>query len=631
MNLASKMGKENQKEKKGKIAMSLNNSFAIEQEEDNENRDIGLVTYEDTSLDTESMSKLYFDTLKQFEEGEVIKGTIIQIGKNEVIIDIGYKSEGAIPLSEFYKDGHREELNIGDSIDVFLEKMEDSNGSIVLSKDKADKIKIWTDLEKAYEENNTIDGKVIKKVKGGLMIDIGVQAFLPGSQIDLKPIKNLDGLVGQKIKLKIIKINKKKGNIVLSRRVILEQDRETKRKDMLENVKDGDIVEGIVKNITEYGAFVDLGGIDGLLHVTDMSWGRVRHPSELFVVGDKIEAVVLKFDREKERVSLGYKQKTPDPWKNADSKYPEGSKVKGKVVSIADYGAFVELEEGIEGLIHISEMSWTKKIKHPSKILAVGEIVEAVVLNLEKTDRRISLGLKQIEPNPWLTVFEKYPVGSKISGKVRNITDFGIFMELDEGIDGLIHISDLSWTQKIKHPSELVKKGEKIEAMVLNVDIEKGKIALGLKQLKPDPWLIIPETYQVGSDVKVKITKISNFGAFAEIENEIEGLIHLSEMDIKRVSHPSEVVNIGDEVDAKVMKIDLGNKKIALSIRAYKEGLDKKEIEEYLANQAIKNLGNLDIDYEQVMIDSNTNNEEDIEDNSQDLPEDIKTELPHGE
>ncbi|MFH0924185.1 MAG: 30S ribosomal protein S1 [bacterium] len=603
MNLISKIENDFSEDRIGDSSMSINQSKNFEQGKDRKTNSV--IFEDDFPLDQDSMSKLYFDTFKKFEEGEVIKGTILQLGENEVVIDIGYKSEGTIPLSEFFQDGKVEKLNIGDVIDVFLEKMEDSNGTIVLSKDKADKIKIWTDLEKAYEDKEPVEGRVIKKVKGGLIIDIGVQGFLPGSQIDLKPIKNLDSLVGQKIKLRVIKISKKKANIVFSRRVILEEDRENQRKDMLENIKDGDIARGVIKNITEYGAFVDLGGIDGLLHVTDMSWGRVRHPSELFVVGDKIEAVILKFDREKERVSLGYKQKTMDPWQNANIKYPENSRIRGKVVSIADYGAFIELEEGIEGLIHVSEMSWTKKIKHPSKIISVGETVEAVVLNLDPKNRRISLGLKQIEPNPWLAISEKYLVGSKITGKVRNITDFGIFVELEEGIDGLIHISDLSWTQKVNHPSEVIKKGEKIEALVLNIDIANEKIALGLKQLTTDPWQTISEKYQVGNDAKVKIIKITNFGAFAEIEKDIEGLIHLSELSVKRVSHPSDVVKIDDEIDVKIMKVDSENRKIALSIRAYNEGFDKKEIEAYLANQTEEKLGTIGLEQEKKTVESN--------------------------
>ncbi|MFC1853551.1 30S ribosomal protein S1, partial [candidate division CSSED10-310 bacterium] len=472
----------------------------------------------DEDFDGEDLLNLYEETFKNIAEGEVVIGKILQITENEVLVDVGYKSEGAIPLVEFQSILEEGSLKVGDEIDVYLEKTEDSNGLVVLSKEKADKIKIWDQIQKAYENEEILKGRVIERIKGGLNVDIGVKAFLPGSQIDLRPVRDPQSLIGQTLEMKVIKLNKRRGNIVLSRRAILENKRKEQKEKTMALLSEEAVVSGVVKNITEYGAFIDLGGIDGLLHITDMSWGRVNHPSELFMIGDKVEVVVLKFDREKERVSLGYKQKTRDPWETVDEKYPVGSKVRGKVISITDYGAFVELEEGVEGLVHVSEMSWSRRVRNHSKLVAIGDTVEAIVLNLDKDNKRISLGMKQIEPNPWKLIEEKYSVGAEVSGRVRNLTNFGAFIELDEGIDGLVHISDMSWTKRINHPSEVVKKGERINAVILDIDAKNERLSLGIKQLQPDPWDLILDKYPVGSHVQGKVVRISEFGAFVELE-----------------------------------------------------------------------------------------------------------------
>lgn len=526
----------------------------------------------------ENMDELYDETLKPFREGEIIQGVIVQIEKDSALIDVGYKSEGTIPLHEFPDGG--KSLKIGDQVEVLLEKMEDSEGQIILSKEKADKIRVWDDLTRAYGNNEVVEGTIVAKIKGGLAVDIGLKAFLPGSQIDLRPIRNLDKLIGQKFRMKIIKLNRRRGNIVLSRRAILEEEKGESRRELLARLEEGQILEGTVKNITDYGAFIDLGGIDGLLHITDMAWGRVQHPSELFTVGDKVKVIVIKYDRETQRVSLGVKQITEDPWTVADTKYSIGSRVKGKVISIADYGAFAELEPGIEGLVHVSELSWDKRIKHPSKIVSPGDVIETVVLSLDKENRRISLGMKQIEPNPWDTIAEKYPAGSIVEGKIRNLTDFGAFLALEEGIDGLIHISDISWSQKIKYPSEVLKKGQRVSAKVLNIDRENARLSLGLKQLTPDPWEKVEDSYKVGNVVKAKIIKLTNFGAFAEIEEGIEGLIHLSQLSKKKISSPNEVVSLDDEVMVRIIKIDLEGRKMGLALITQEDGEDGEE--EYL-------------------------------------------------
>lgn len=518
---------------------------------------------------SEELEKLYEESLKHIQEGEIVRGRVVHIGRDTVLVDVGYKSEGTIDLDEF--PDHGSELQVGEEVDVLLEEKEDSEGQVVLSKEKANRIKVWDEISQRYDRDEVVEGVVIARIKGGLTVDIGLKAFLPGSQIDLRPVRNLDKLIGEKLQMRIIKLNKRRGNIVLSRRVLLEEERQHAKEKTLASLAEGQTVEGVVKNITEYGAFIDLGGIDGLLHITDMSWGRVSHPSELFAIGDNVTVMVLKFDQEHERVSLGLKQTTPDPWTNVAEKYPEESRVSGKVVSITDYGAFIELEEGIEGLVHVSQMSWARRTRHPSKIVNIGDTIEAVVLSVDKERKRISLGMKQIEPNPWTTVDERYPVGGEIEGKVRNLTDFGAFIALEEGIDGLIHISDMSWTQRVKHPSEILKKGQRVCAVVLNVDKENERLSLGLKQMEPDPWTLVETKYQVGQEVRVKIVKITNFGAFAELEDGVEGLIHLSELGQGKVTDPEEIVSVEQELDTKIIKIEAATRKIGLSIRAMTE------------------------------------------------------------
>ena len=525
----------------------------------------------------DEMEEYFSESLHQFKEGQVIQGTIIELAKGLATVDVGFKSEGTIHLQEFPNNG--QDLSVGDVVEVFLERVEDNDGNVVLSKEKANKIKLWDSLVIKHEAEEIIEGTIIAKAKGGLTVDIGLKAFLPGSQIDLRPIRNLEKLIGEVFQMRIIKMNKKRGNIVLSRRALLEEKRQNTRSETLKKLEEGSLITGIVKNITEYGIFVDLGGIDGLLHITDMSWGRVNHPSEMFSMGDKLDVMVLKFDKEKERVSLGLKQITPDPWVDVDEKYPINQRIKGKVVSITDYGIFVELEKGIEGLVHISEMSWSKHVKHPSKMVSIRDEVEAMILTLDKEKKRISLGMKQMEPNPWQEIEEKYPIGVEVIGTIRNLTDFGAFIELEDGVDGLIHISDLSW-KKIKHPSEILKKKDEVKTIVLNIDKESCRISLGVKQLQPDPWDDIAKDYSIGMEVEGTIIKITGFGVFAEFGDGLEGLIHITQLGSKNVPEPEKGVKIGEKIKAKIVKVDTSNKKIALSIKAYEENLDLEAIKQ---------------------------------------------------
>src|SRR6478752_6064062 len=532
------------------------------------------------------------------KEGEILRGTVIAVGKDFAIVDVGYKSEGQVPLEEFRTADGGIGVKPGDVVDVLLESRENDMGMVVLSKEKADRFKVWDEISVACERDELIEGVISQRVKGGLSVTIrgGVKAFLPGSQVDLRPVRNLDAFIGKNFKFKVIKFNKKRGNIVLSRRVLLEKERAELKGQTLERLKEGQIVEGIVKNLTEYGAFIDLGGIDGLLHITDMSWGRVTHPSELFQVGDHVRVKVLKFNADTERVSLGLKQITEDPWKSASDKYVPGTVVRGKVVSLKDYGAFIELEEGIEGLVHISEMSWTRRVKHPSKMVAVGDMVEAVVLDVDVKQNRISLGMKQLEPNPYEQLTEKYPPGTVVKGHVRNIADFGIFVEIEEGIDGLVHISDMSWTQRVKHPSELYQKGDEVEAAVLNIDTTEGdkpKISLGIKQLIGDPWDRIPFDFPVGKVVTAKVQKVLDFGAFVELEKGIEGLIHVSEISDSRVEDPREVLKPGQEVSAEIISIDAAERKIGLSMKAANRSAELAEAQGYSGSAPGATLGDV--------------------------------------
>ncbi len=531
------------------------------------------------------MQKLYDQTFQGIEEGSIITGEVIAIRQECVLIDVGYKSEGILPISEF-TPRELQNLKIGDSIAVYIQEREDSEGNISLSKEKADRRKIWEKIDLLFKEGKAIDGKIVGKVKGGLSVDIGIKAFLPGSQIDVRPIKDLDRLVGQTGPVKIIKVDQKRGNIVVSRRALIEEQVEKIRERTLEAMEEGKLIEGFVKNITDYGVFVDLGGVDGLLHITDISWGRIGHPSEVFKVGDKVAVKVLKYDPDTGRISLGYKQRTLDPWLTVEERYPVGSKVQGKIVSLTDYGAFVLVEDGVEGLVHVSDMSWAGDIKHPSKVVSPGDMVNAVVLSIDKQNRKISLGLKQAEANPWSLVESKYTPGTVIEGKVRNLTEFGAFVGLEDGIDGLIHISDMSWLKHIKHPSEVVKKGQKVQAVVVKVDKEKQRISLSLKQMTEDPWSKeIPEKYAVGSTVDCRIVKMADFGIFVELAEGIEGLIHVSESGVEPPVRAEDVMKIGDDVRARVTKIDTADKKIALSIKEYKKDLERAELAEYMENQ----------------------------------------------
>jgi len=534
----------------------------------------------------EDFQTLYEESLKTLEEGQILRGIVVDITPDHVTVDVGYKSEGQIPMQEFLKRDKKVDVKIGDRIDVLLERKESEEGLLTLSKEKADRINVWKDISRSCREGEVIEGEIVGKVKGGLSVDIGrIQAFLPGSQIDLKPIRNLDALIGQRLRFKVIKFNRKRNNIVLSRRVLLDEERKQLREETLKNLKEGDVVEGTVKNLTDYGAFIDLGGMDGLLHITDISWGRIGHPSEKLSVGDRIKVKILHFDQEKEKVSLGLKQALPDPWESLPRKYPIGSRLKGKVVNVTDYGVFVELEEGVEGLVHISELTWSKKMKHPSKIVHIGDAVEVMVLDCDPAKRRISLGMKQIEPNPWALIEEKYPVGTKVVGRVKTVTDFGIFIGFDEGVDGLVHVSEMSWTKKIKHPSELYKKGQEVEAVVLNIDRKNERFSLGIKQLTPDPWKDVARRYRKGEVVVGKVTNVTDFGAFVELEEGIEGLIHVSEISREKVEKPSDVLKVGDTLSAVVLHIDPHDRRIGLSIKGLKEKAEKAEIEKYISNQ----------------------------------------------
>ncbi|MGM0643648.1 MAG: 30S ribosomal protein S1 [Thermodesulfobacteriota bacterium] len=570
----------------------------------------------------EELMNIYEESVKQFEEGQVVTGTVISIGKDNVIVDVGYKSEGQIPVQEFIDEDGNVNVELNDKVEVMIEVWDEDEETVLLSRDKAKKVKVWDGIKEIYDDDGTIEGVITSRVKGGFSVDIGLQAFLPGSQADLRPIRNMDEMVGRTYEFKILKYNRKRNNIVLSRRAILESERKALRSETLEQIEKDKVMEGVIKNITEYGIFVDLGGVDGLLHITDISWGRVKHPSELFSVGDKINVKILSYDLEKERVSLGMKQLTPDPWTTAEEKYPVGSRVTGKVVSLTDYGAFIELEEGVEGLIHVSEMSWTRKVRHPSQIVAVGEQVEAVVLDIKPDSRRISLGIKQTMENPWEVISKKYPVGTVIEGKIKNITEFGLFIGIDDDIDGLVHISDISWTKRINHPSEVYKKNDVIQAVVLDIDKDNERFSLGIKQTQPDPWETVAERYEVGKEISGVITNLTDFGVFVEIEEGIEGLVHVSEVAKEKINNPKEHFQVGDTITAKVMNINSQERRIGLSIKRLEDDDDEQVLEEFAKNMkpAKSQFGELLRDNIQEQLNSRKE-EEDGDENSDESEE----------
>ena len=522
---------------------------------------------DEETLDDATLMQLIDQSLQELVEGEVVKGRVLEVSRDEVVVDIGYKSEGIMRSAEFADKDGKVSIVPGDEVEVLLERCEDKEGNVVVSREKAEKMKVWGKIEDAYRSDALITGLVVDRVKGGLAVNIGVRAFLPGSQVDIRPMRNLESMVNEEILVKVIKLNKRRANVVVSRKVVLEAERAEEKKDTLKKLVAGNILKGVVKNITDYGAFVDLGGIDGLLHITDMSWGRISHPTEILDIGDEIDVAVLNFDPERERVSLGYKQRMPDPWVGVSEKYPAGSRIPGKVVSLTNYGAFVELEAGVEGLVHISEMSWRKRIQHPSKILDVSDEVDVVILDVDEDSRRISLGMKQTEPNPWRLIADKYEEGNIIKGRVRNLTDFGAFVEVGEGIDGLIHISDMSWTQRVEHPSEVLQKGEEVEVAVLSVDAERQRLSLGLKQLGPNVWDEYAEEHEQGEVVEGTITKLTNFGAFLDLGGGIEGLIHVSEISDRHIKDPADEFKVGDSLKVKILKIDTETKKISLSAK----------------------------------------------------------------
>ena len=542
-----------------------------------------------------SFQELYEQSLTTIHEGKVITGEIVQIDKEFVLVDIGYKSEGQIRSSEFLTPDGQLTAEVGDKVDVLLVRKENKEGRIILSKEKAARVKRWDEVEEAYRTQNTIRGKIISQVKGGLSVDIGLQAFLPGSQADLRPVRDLGTLVGTEHDFKILKFEKNQENIVLSRRAALEAERKALREKTIENLQKDAILEGIVSNITRFGLFIDLGGIDGLVHITDMSWGKAGNPSELYQIGDKIQVKMLSFDKERERISLGIKQLTPDPWEGAEDKYPADTKIEGRIARLKEFGAFLEVEEGIEGLIHISEISWTGNIKHPSQLLNVGDIVETVVLKIDIAKRRLSLSMKQLKTNPWETIANSYPIGAIIEGKIKNITNFGIFLGIDEGIDGLVHISDISWTQKINHPSELYKKGDDVRAVILDIDQENERFSLGIKQLSPDPWDEIPEKYKTGTRIKGTVKGVTDFGVFVGLETGIEGLIHVSQLPKGKEEKSLDEFQVGAEVEAEVVSVSVEDKRIGLSIRKLEQSTERNFSKSFTNNQnkVSSNIGEL--------------------------------------
>ncbi len=543
----------------------------------------------EVNFETELEKYLNFD-FDEFQDGSIIKGKVVKITPEFVLVDVNYKSEGQIPIAEFMDVDGNLTVQEGDAVEVFLIRKNDLEGTIYLSYDRARKAHVLDKLEEAFNNSESIRGKIVKRIKGGYQVDLGgLIAFLPGSHVDLRPVPDMNALVGESFDFKIVKINRRRSNVIVSRRILLEEEREKARQKLLETLNEGDIVKGKVKNITDYGVFIDLGGLDGLLHITDMSWKRLKHPKEMVSLGDELELKVLNFDKEGQKVSLGLKQLSPDPWENIDEKFPIGTKLKGKITSLTDYGAFVELEDGVEGLVHVTEMSWTRKLKHPSQMVKEGDEVEVVVLDIDKDKKRLSLGMKQVYPNPWDIVAEKYPEGTILEAPIKNITEFGLFIGIEEGIDGLIHVSDISWTKKIRHPGDLYKVGDMVQAKVLTVDKDNQKFTLGIKQLTEDPWLKVPEKYPSGTVVTGKITNVTEFGLFVEVEEGIEGLVHVSEISQKKIKDPREVFKEGQEVTAKVINASAEERRLGLSIKQYQEEMEKKRVEEQKNKQ--KNAG----------------------------------------
>ncbi|MBI2618842.1 MAG: 30S ribosomal protein S1 [Ignavibacteriales bacterium] len=527
------------------------------------------------------LSKLYESTLSSISEGEIVRGKIAHVGDSHVMIDIGFKSEGAIAIAEF---PNLKELKVGDEVEVFLESVENKDGQLILSRKRADFMRVWERVVKAFETGEVLKGRCVRRTKGGIVVDLlGIDAFLPGSQIDVRPVRDFDAFIGREMEFRVVKVNHPSENVVVSHKVLVEEELAGQRKAILESLEKGQILEGHVKAITDFGVFVDLGGVDGLVHITDLSWGRVNHPSEVVKLDQTINVVVLDFDQEKKRISLGFKQLLPHPWENIELKYPVGTKVKGKVVSLTDYGAFVEIEKGIEGLIHISEMSWTQHVKHPSQMVSMGQFVDAVILSLDKEGKKISLGMKQLEPDPWNSLLEKYPVGSKHTGTVRNLTNFGVFVELEEGVDGLVHISDLSWTKKIRHPGEVVKKGDKIDVVILNVDVDQRRISLGHKQIQGNPWDAFEESYKAGTEIEgSKIVRIIEKGVIVELPMGVDGFVPLSQISQTPVKNITESFKVGDTLPLKVIEFDKDSKKIVLSVLEYFRGKEQKLVDDYV-------------------------------------------------
>ena len=537
--------------------------------------------HEYSETEYKDLAKLYEGTLGKISEGEIVKGRIVAIGDTEVSVDIGFKSEGVVPLAEFTK---RDELKVGDEIEVFLESVEDKEGQLVLSRKRADFMRIWERVTKSFETGEVLQGRCVRRIKGGIVVDLlGIDAFLPGSQIDVRPVRDFDAFIGKTMDFRVVKINHPSENVVVSHKILVEEEMSGQRKAIIESLEKGQILEGTVKAITDFGVFVDLGGVDGLVHITDLSWGRINHPSEIVKLDQTINVVVLDFDQEKKRISLGYKQLQPHPWENIQDKYPVGTKVVGKVVSLADYGAFVEIEKGIEGLIHISEMSWTQHIKHPSQVVSMGQMVDAVILSLDKDAKKLSLGIKQLEPDPWLTLMQKYPVGSRHKGVVRNLTNFGVFVELEQGVDGLVHISDLSWTKKVRHPGEVVKKGDELEVIILGVDVDQRRISLGHKQIEENPWDKFGDNYRVGTEVEGKIVRIIEKGVIVELPLGVDGFVPISQLAAGQVKNIADKFKVGDVLPLKVVEFEKDSKKIVLSAVEFLKGKESRIVEEYTA------------------------------------------------